>query len=143
MTELCEVVITAPDPEWLKDFSRKLIEQRLNAKARLSTDCQPAPAEKPCGSPIGEIHPEISSTQPVDHVFPAHGVIAVLEATSSTVASLGCAQHSRRICALCTHPCPLRDFVIGGVIFPAVRSRKKTRRTAALDVLDRILWWRR
>ena len=24
MTELCEVVITAPDPEWLKDFSRKL-----------------------------------------------------------------------------------------------------------------------
>ena len=23
-TELCEVVITAPDPEWLKDFSRAL-----------------------------------------------------------------------------------------------------------------------
>ena len=34
-------------------------------------------------------------------------------------------------------------FVIGGVIFPAVWSRKKTRRTAALDVLDRILRWRR
>ena len=28
-TELCEVVITAPDPGWLKDFSRNLIEQRL------------------------------------------------------------------------------------------------------------------
>ena len=26
MTELCEVVMTAPDPEWLKDFSRKLVE---------------------------------------------------------------------------------------------------------------------
>ena len=34
-------------------------------------------------------------------------------------------------------------LVIGGVIFPAVWSRKKTRRTAALDVLDRLLRWRR
>jgi hypothetical protein len=34
-------------------------------------------------------------------------------------------------------------FVIGGVILPAVWSRRKTRRTAALDVLDRILRWRR
>jgi periplasmic divalent cation tolerance protein len=33
MTELCEVVITAPDPDWLKDFSRRLIEQRLCASA--------------------------------------------------------------------------------------------------------------
>ena len=33
MTELCEVVITAPDPGWLKDLSRKLIEQRLCASA--------------------------------------------------------------------------------------------------------------
>ena len=33
MTELCEVVITAPDPGWLKDFSRKLVEQRLCASA--------------------------------------------------------------------------------------------------------------
>jgi periplasmic divalent cation tolerance protein len=32
MTELCEV-ITAPDPGWLKDLSRKLIEQRLCASA--------------------------------------------------------------------------------------------------------------
>ena len=34
-------------------------------------------------------------------------------------------------------------LVIGGVIFPAVWSRKKQRRTAALDVLDRLLRWRR
>jgi hypothetical protein len=34
-------------------------------------------------------------------------------------------------------------LVAGGVIFPAVWSSKKTRRTAALDVLDRILRWRR
>ena len=33
MTELCEVVITAPDPGWLKDLSRKLVEQRLCASA--------------------------------------------------------------------------------------------------------------
>src|SRR6201987_5296841 len=33
MTELCEVVITAPDPKWLKDFTRKLVEQRLCASA--------------------------------------------------------------------------------------------------------------
>jgi periplasmic divalent cation tolerance protein len=33
MTELCEVVITAPDPGWLKDLSRKLIELRLCASA--------------------------------------------------------------------------------------------------------------
>jgi periplasmic divalent cation tolerance protein len=31
--ELCEVVITAPDPRWLKDFSRKLVELRLCASA--------------------------------------------------------------------------------------------------------------
>ena len=34
-------------------------------------------------------------------------------------------------------------LMIIGVIFPAVWSSKKTRRTAALDVLDRILRWRR
>jgi hypothetical protein len=34
-------------------------------------------------------------------------------------------------------------LVIGGVIFPAVWSSKRTRRTAALNVLDRILRWRR
>lgn len=34
-------------------------------------------------------------------------------------------------------------LVIGGVIFPGVWSSKKTRRTAALDVLDRLLRWRR
>ena len=34
-------------------------------------------------------------------------------------------------------------FVIGGVVFPAVWSRKKARRTAALDVLDRLLRWKR
>jgi CutA1 divalent ion tolerance protein len=33
MTELCEVILTAPDPGWLKDLSRKLIEQRLCASA--------------------------------------------------------------------------------------------------------------
>ena len=33
MPELCEVVITAPDPQWLKDFSRKLVEARLCASA--------------------------------------------------------------------------------------------------------------
>jgi hypothetical protein len=34
-------------------------------------------------------------------------------------------------------------LVIGGVVLPAVWSGKKARRTAALDVLDRILRWRR
>ena len=34
-------------------------------------------------------------------------------------------------------------LVIGGAIFPAVWSRRRTRRTAALDVLDRLLRWRR
>jgi hypothetical protein len=33
--------------------------------------------------------------------------------------------------------------LIGGVIFPAVWSSKRARRTAALAVLDRILRWRR
>jgi hypothetical protein len=33
-------------------------------------------------------------------------------------------------------------LVISGVIFPAVWSRKRTRRTAALAVLDRIVRWR-
>jgi hypothetical protein len=34
-------------------------------------------------------------------------------------------------------------LVIGGVIFPAVWSNKRTRRTAALHVLDRLLRWKR
>jgi hypothetical protein len=34
-------------------------------------------------------------------------------------------------------------LVTGGVVLPAVWSSKKTRRTAALDVLDRLLRWRR
>lgn len=29
MGELCEVVITAPDPEWLVEFSRQLVRDRL------------------------------------------------------------------------------------------------------------------
>jgi periplasmic divalent cation tolerance protein len=33
MTELCEVVITAPDPAWLRSFTRELVEQRLCASA--------------------------------------------------------------------------------------------------------------
>jgi len=31
--DLCEVVITAPDPEWLKDLSRQLIEDGICASA--------------------------------------------------------------------------------------------------------------
>ena len=32
MTEdICEVIITAPDPEWLADFTRQLVEDRLAA----------------------------------------------------------------------------------------------------------------
>ena len=31
MNELCEVVITAPDPEWLRAFTRKLVEDGLCA----------------------------------------------------------------------------------------------------------------
>lgn len=29
MTELCEVVMTAPDPDWLRDFTRNLVQDRL------------------------------------------------------------------------------------------------------------------
>lgn len=31
MTDLCEVVITAPDPEWLAAFTRRLVADRLCA----------------------------------------------------------------------------------------------------------------
>jgi periplasmic divalent cation tolerance protein len=33
VNDLCEVVVTAPDPEWLKSFSRKLVEDGLCASA--------------------------------------------------------------------------------------------------------------
>jgi periplasmic divalent cation tolerance protein len=33
MTELCEVVITAPDPDWLYSFARALVEEGLAASA--------------------------------------------------------------------------------------------------------------
>jgi periplasmic divalent cation tolerance protein len=29
--EICEIIITAPDPEWLADFTRRLVEDRLVA----------------------------------------------------------------------------------------------------------------
>lgn len=32
-TELCEVVITAPDPEWLYDFTRQLVGDQLCSSA--------------------------------------------------------------------------------------------------------------
>src|SRR5207247_948761 len=41
MAQLCEVVITAPDAGWLKDFSRKLVEQRLCASAHNFAPVQP------------------------------------------------------------------------------------------------------
>ncbi|RVX45457.1 periplasmic divalent cation tolerance protein [Nonomuraea polychroma] len=31
MTEACEVIITAPDPTWLADLTRRLVEDRLCA----------------------------------------------------------------------------------------------------------------
>ena len=33
MTDLCEVVITAPDPEWLLDLTRQLVTEGLCASA--------------------------------------------------------------------------------------------------------------
>jgi periplasmic divalent cation tolerance protein len=33
--EICEIVITAPDPEWLADFTRRLVEDHLVAGAHL------------------------------------------------------------------------------------------------------------
>ena len=37
MSELCEVVITAPDPDWLYSFARSLVEDGLAASAHNST----------------------------------------------------------------------------------------------------------
>jgi hypothetical protein len=39
MTELCEVVITAPDPDWLYSFTRTLVEEGLAASAHNFTPC--------------------------------------------------------------------------------------------------------
>jgi periplasmic divalent cation tolerance protein len=33
LSDLCEVVITAPDPDWLRALSRQLVEDRLCASA--------------------------------------------------------------------------------------------------------------
>jgi periplasmic divalent cation tolerance protein len=35
MTDICEVVITAPDAEWLAEFTRRLVEDRLCASGHL------------------------------------------------------------------------------------------------------------
>lgn len=40
MTELCEVVITAPDPEWLRDFTRSLVANRLASSVHNFTPVQ-------------------------------------------------------------------------------------------------------
>ena len=36
--ELCEVVITAPDADWLIDFTRRLVEDHLVASAQTITE---------------------------------------------------------------------------------------------------------
>jgi periplasmic divalent cation tolerance protein len=40
LSDLCEVVITAPDPDWLRTFSRQLVEERLCASAHNFTPVQ-------------------------------------------------------------------------------------------------------
>ncbi len=34
MDELCEVIITAPDPEWLAEFTRRLVDDKLCASGQ-------------------------------------------------------------------------------------------------------------
>jgi periplasmic divalent cation tolerance protein len=40
VTEVCEVVITAPDPEWLHHFVRELVEMRLCSSVHNFTPVQ-------------------------------------------------------------------------------------------------------
>lgn len=40
MSDLCELVITAPDPEWLLAFTRQLVDKRLCAAAHNFTPIQ-------------------------------------------------------------------------------------------------------
>jgi periplasmic divalent cation tolerance protein len=40
VTELCEVVITAPDPNWLRDFTRALVVDRLCSSVHNFTPVQ-------------------------------------------------------------------------------------------------------
>ena len=83
------------------------------AEARLSTDCRPVPVEKRCGSLAGKSTRSFSPAQPVNHVFPAHRDIPAVRAIVSTILSLGCAQHGRRVCTLCPHHGPRWDLVTG------------------------------
>jgi periplasmic divalent cation tolerance protein len=38
--EICDIDITAPDPEWLATFTRTLVEDRLAASGNLTTPVQ-------------------------------------------------------------------------------------------------------
>lgn len=40
MAELCEIVITAPDPEWLREFTRGLVSERLASSVHNFTPVQ-------------------------------------------------------------------------------------------------------
>ena len=82
-------------------------------EAWLSTGYSPMPVENRCGSSPENPPQTFSSAQPVDRIFPVHKRRTVGEMIVSTVLSPGCAQHSRRVCTLCPHPCPLRDLVPG------------------------------
>jgi hypothetical protein len=42
--ELCEVVITTPDSDWLVEFTRRLVEDRLAASAHTSPQVAPSTA---------------------------------------------------------------------------------------------------
>lgn len=40
MTDIINVTITAPDPDWLRNFTRTLVEQRLAASGNITTSAQ-------------------------------------------------------------------------------------------------------
>jgi periplasmic divalent cation tolerance protein len=40
VTELCEVVITAPDPDWLREFTRALVQDQLCSSVHNFTPVQ-------------------------------------------------------------------------------------------------------
>lgn len=84
--EVCEVVITAPDEEWLLDFTRRLIERRLAACGHHTTirsiytwngTIEDQPETRVALHTLTSCVPAITATTNQEHPYKAPCVVAI------------------------------------------------------------------
>jgi periplasmic divalent cation tolerance protein len=91
--ELCEVVLTAPDADWLVEFTRRLVEDRLAASAhtlpevrsiyRWRGDLVSRTEARATVRTRASLVPSIAARLDHDHPYEVPGIVALPIVTSS------------------------------------------------------------